>query len=69
MLGPWLDAVRLNVLINALDTDSKTLLSNLEMTPNCMGWLTVRKTGLKFKTTLMDGEGRRGQNSIEIFAK
>lgn len=39
------------------------------MTPNWMGWLTVRKTGLKFKMTLMDREGKRGQNSIEIFAE
>jgi hypothetical protein len=57
------------VLINASDTDSKTLLSNLGISPNWMGWLTVRKTGLKFKMTLMDREGKRGQNSIEIFAK
>lgn len=59
-LGPRLDAVGLNVLINASDTDSETLLSNLAMTPNWVGWLTVRKTGLKFKMTLMNRKRKKG---------
>lgn len=68
-LGPPLDAVGLNVLINASDTDSETLLSNLAMMPNWVGWLTARKAGLKFKMTLMNRKGKGGRNLIEIFAK
>lgn len=48
------------MLINASDMDSETLLSNLAMTPNWVGWLTVRKTGLKFKMTLTNRKGKRG---------
>lgn len=36
-LGPQLNAARFNMLINALDIESKAFLSNLTMTPNWVG--------------------------------
>lgn len=66
-LGPHVNAARVNMLINAVDTESKAFLSNLTMMSNggVGEWLTVRKTELKFKMTLMSSKGKREQTSIE----
>lgn len=68
-LGPLLNAARFNMLIKALTMESKAFLLNLTMIPSWVGWLALRKTGMKFKITLTNGKGKRGQNSIESFAE
>lgn len=32
-------------------------------------WLALRRTGMKFKMTLTNGKGKRGQDSMESFAE
>lgn len=55
--------------VNALHTESKAFLLNLTMIPNWVGVAGLRRTRMKFKLTLTNGKGKRGENSIESFAE